>query len=110
MTQFDALPRTDSCRLIDFENSDVRPGIVGGTYFLTVTGRKPCMNMRVELIPRVYVAQPEYWGVELVGCLPGGICLTAEAPYTVSIPLHGITGKKGIEVVGATRRKRHDVP
>jgi hypothetical protein len=110
MDRFESLPQPSSCRLIDFETSTVRPGIVPGTFFLTVTGQKPCLNMRVELIPLVYIAQPDYWSIEVVGCLPGGICLTAMAPYTVSIPLHGITGKKGIEVVGATRRQRHDVP
>ena len=66
--------------------------------------------MRVRLEPLVYVQQPEYWGIEVVGCLTGGICLTAVRPFTESIPLAGITGTKGIEVVGATCTKKFEVP
>jgi len=35
--------------------------------------------MGVSLVPLIYVKQPEYWGIEVIGTLPGGICLsTAE--------------------------------
>jgi hypothetical protein len=27
--------------------------------------------MQVSLIPRIYVVQPEYWEIEVVGSLPG---------------------------------------
>ena len=111
MADFDLAsnPAPQSCRLIDFEKVDVRPGIIPNTFFLTVAGTKPCTNMRVELIPLVYVRCPEYWGIEVVGCLPNGICLTATEPYNVTIPLAGITGSRGIEVIGANKRQRCDV-
>jgi Uncharacterised protein family (UPF0093) len=35
--------------------------------------------------------------------------LPALAPYAVSIPLAGIIGTRGIEVVGATRSERFDI-
>jgi hypothetical protein len=63
----------------------------------------------VELSPLVFVRRPEYWEIEVLGRLPG-IGLPALAPYTVSLRLAGVTGTKGIEVVGATRRARFDVP
>ena len=66
--------------------------------------------MRVDLLPRVHIQQPEYWGIEVVGCLPGGIGLPALAPYTVSLRLAGVTGTRGVEVIGATRTERIAVP
>ncbi len=69
--EFKALPQADSCRTIDFEKAEVVPGIVNNTWFLVVSGVKPYMNMKVELIPVVYITQPEYWIIEVVGCLPG---------------------------------------
>ena len=103
------LPPTESCRLIDFETVDVVPGIIKNTWFVIVSGTKPCVNMTVELRPRIYVRQPEYWGIEVVGCLPG-VCLPATAPYHVSLPLAGILGTKGIEIIGATKREKRAVP
>ena len=107
---FQKLPPSASCRLIEFEKAEVRPGFVSETYFLVVTGNAPCMNMQVSLEPLTYVQQPEYWGIEVVGCLTGGICLTAELPFLASIPLAGITGTRGIEVIGAEHTQKIDVP
>jgi hypothetical protein len=107
---FQQLPMSESCRRIEFEKAEVHPGIVSGTYILVVTGTAPCMNMRVRLEPLVYVKQPEYWGIEVIGCLTGGICLPAVRPFTESIPLAGITGTEGIEVIGATHTQKIDVP
>jgi hypothetical protein len=107
--KFTALPASGSVRRINFTRAVVRPGFVPNTYFLVVWGTKPCINMLVELSPLVYIQQPDYWGIEVVGSLPG-FCLPATAPYVVSIPLDGIIGKKGIEVIGATKRKRIPIP
>jgi hypothetical protein len=106
---FAELPVSQSVRLIDFEEARVVPGIVPDTFILIVSGTKPYVNMRVELSPLVYVRQPEYWGIEVVGTLPG-IGLPTTAPYTESLPLDGIRGTRGIEVIGATRSERFDVP
>ena len=84
MIEFKDLPTAKSCRRIDFEEIKIHPGFVSGTYILIVTGIKPCLNMKVDLMPLVYIKQPEYWEIEVVGCLPGGICLESLAPYTIS--------------------------
>ncbi|MEH2226691.1 hypothetical protein [Nostoc sp.] len=105
LSEFRALPKPESSRLIDFEEAEIRPGIVSGTYVLVVRGTKPYLNLEVNLVPLVYVQQPEYWGVEVVGTLPG-IGLPATAPYTVSLPVDGIRGKQGIEVIGANSSKQ----
>jgi hypothetical protein len=65
--------------------------------------------MQVQLVPLVFIQQPEYWGIEVVGSLPGGIGLPALAPYEVSLPLAGFLGTQGIEVIGATRVQRFDI-
>ena len=103
--QFQALPTPGSFRLINFDSAEILSGTVAGTFILVVRGTKPYLNMKVNLMPLVYVQQPEYWGIEVIGSLPG-IGLPAEAPYTVSIPLEGIRGTKGIEVIGANQSKQ----
>jgi hypothetical protein len=102
-------PTSTSVRLINFTKARIVPGIVNNTWILIVEGTKPCLNMTVRLIPLIYVRQPEYWGIEVTGTVPG-FCLPAVSPYTASLPLNGITGTKGIEVIGARKRKKIDVP
>jgi hypothetical protein len=102
-------PKSESHVLLDFDDIDIRPGFITNTFFLTVTGTKPCINMQVRLSPRIYVSCPDYWDIEVVGYLPGGVCLTAVAPYSETTELTGITGSKGIRVVGATKKEVREV-
>ncbi|WP_433518464.1 hypothetical protein ACQP2T_24985 [Nonomuraea sp. CA-143628] len=106
---FAQLPQAASVRLIDFEEARVVPGIVPMTFILIVSGTKPYLTMKVSLSPLVYIRQPEYWGIEVVGSMIG-IGLPATAHYTVSLPLDGVLGTRGIEVIGATNRKTFNVP
>jgi hypothetical protein len=106
---FAKLPASESVRLIDFEHAEVVPGIVPNTFILIVSGTKPYLNMTVELSPLVYVRQPAYWGIEVLGSLPG-FGLPTTAPYTVALPLDGIHGTKGVEVIGANRKQKINVP
>ena len=102
-------PTSSSVRLISFTKARIVPGIVSGTWILIVTGNKPCWNMTVRLSPLIYVRRPDFWGIEVVGSVPG-FCLPAVAPYTVSLPLAGITGTRGIEVIGSNKRQKILVP
>jgi hypothetical protein len=103
---FAKAPHPQSCRLLartiaKFKaRARVVPGFVTNTFILIVWGKKPYLNMEVKLVPRVYVQQPDYWGIEVVGCVPG-IALPAIGVYNESLPLDGIQGKKGIEVIWA---------
>lgn len=106
---FTSNPAPESCRLIDFESFDVNPGFVPDTWFLTVRGTTPCVNMKVMLTPLIYVTCPEYWGIEVVGCLPGGYCLTALGHFEETISLNGLIGSSGIEVIGAKKREQYKV-
>ena len=110
LNEFEALPQPSSYRLINFDKAEVRPGIVSGTYILIVRGMKPYLNMEVNLVPLVYIRQPEYWGIEVTGCLPGGIGLPATEPYTAILSLTGTIGTKGIEVIGASCSEKILVP
>ena len=102
-------PTPSSVRLINFTRAEVRPGFLPNTWILIVSGTKPYLNMTVRLSPLIYVRRPEFWGIEVIGSLPG-IGLPMTAPYTVSLPLEHTLGTKGIEVIGASRRKRILVP
>jgi len=106
---FTTAPAAESVRLITFKQAKVVTGIVPETYILVVSGTKPYLNMTVELSPLIYIRRPEYWGIEVVGSL-SGIGLPATAPYSVAIPLDGITGTKGIEVIGANKKLKIAVP
>jgi hypothetical protein len=108
MEQLDFLKNTasESTRRLDFESAVVRPGFVNNTFFLFVSGTTPCVNMEVALQPLIYVRCPEYWGIEVIGWLPTGICLEQIGHYHKMISLSGIVGSEGIEVIGATKHEQ----
>lgn len=108
---FIKLPSATGPKLIDFDDDkiELREGIVNNTRFLHVGGTQPYHNMRVELVPLMYVTQPEYWEIELVGTL-SEVGLHATKPFNIALLLGPFIGTKGIEVVGGTKRKRLGVP
>lgn len=109
--QFSGRPAAEACRRIDFEDVQIVPGIVNDTWFAVVSGTKPWLTMEVSLIPLIYIEQPEYWGIEVIGC-NAGIGLPATAPFSETISLDSIRGTKGVEIIGATPEgnKRFDIP
>lgn len=109
-------PNASSSRLLARNVNDVRgqaqilPGAEPGTYSLVVAGYKPYANMDVELLPLIYVAQPDYWGIEVVGTIRSGIVLPATIPFaTEPLLLANVTGKKGIEVIWADEKQQIDI-
>jgi hypothetical protein len=105
-----ALPPPASFRLIAYEKAFVlTQESFPPKYFLHVSGIKPFRNMTVKLMPLVYVRQPEYWEIEVVGGLSGA-GIPAPTPYQVSLPLAGTLGSRGIQVLGANRSDTFDVP
>lgn len=100
MSELEQLPPSESHRLVKIKGYELRPGIVNGTWILVVHGTAPCANMNVTLEPAVYIRQPQWWRVEAVGTLPGGICLTSIREYTATLPVAQATGTQGIELVG----------
>lgn len=107
---FQDLPQAESCRRIDFDGAEiVTLQSDPPQYVLAVSGTKPYLTMEITLVPLLFVRRPDYWGIEVVGRL-SGVALPVQAPYSVSIPLVGITGSEGVEVLGATRSQRLEVP
>jgi hypothetical protein len=100
---------SQSAQRINFTTAQIRPGVVRDTWFLIVSGTKPYLNMTVRLSPLIYIRQPEYWGIEVIGTL-SGIGLPLRSPYQVFISLEGIRGTKGIEVIGASKTKKINLP
>jgi hypothetical protein len=94
---------------MSFEDAQVVPGIVNATYYLIASGTVPCLNMDVKLLPRIYIRRPEWWEIEVVGCLPE-VCLTTVRRYVERLSLVGLWGTEGIELVGANGKKRFDKP
>jgi hypothetical protein len=108
LRDFAASPAAESIRRIDFDSAEVVGDFPGG-HILLVRGEAPCANMEVRLSPLIYIDCPEYWGIEVLGSLPGNICLTALHPFELTIPLAGITGSRGIEVLGGRRSEQIEV-
>jgi hypothetical protein len=109
MERFRSAPPASAFRLIDFEYADiVTLESFPPQFVLRVSGTKPIANMTVQLVPLVFIRQPESWGIEVVGFLPE-IGLPALAPYEVSLTITPFLGTKGIEVIGASRVQRFDI-
>jgi heat shock protein HslJ len=106
-------PPTETCDVIDFDTATVEPLFTtGGTpdqYRLTVSGNQPYFQMTVKLVPLIYVQQPDYWGIEVIGCRPGAIGLPVAVPYTVTHDFTGPLGKVGIEVIGSSKTQKFDL-
>jgi hypothetical protein len=103
-------PTASSVGLVNFTSAKVyRHGIIAGSNILVVKGTKPYQNMTVSLSPLTYAEQPDYWGIEVIGAL-SGFGLLSSAPYTVSLPLDGVMGKKGVEVIGANKKSKISIP
>jgi hypothetical protein len=110
LEEYTKLPAAQSSRLIDFDKAEIVTfPIFPPKYLLTVSGVKRWVNMEVRLVPLVFIRQPDYWGIEVTGRLPG-IGLPALSPYNVSLLLDGFIGTEGIEVIGATRSEKIKVP
>jgi hypothetical protein len=106
---FNKLPASSTCRLILSAKPWWCPASFPRQFFLIVSGVKPWVTMTVELRPLIYIKQPEFWGIEVVGC-QHGIGLPMTAPYSVALDISHLLGTKGIEVIGAMSKKKIKVP
>ena len=101
-------------RIIDFDVAELRKLPFQDSLYLWVRGTLPESGYEARLAPRVYQYRPDYWGIEVavvtqrkaandVGI--GEVSLEFER----SVPLTGITGVKGIAVIGANQVKRIEI-
>jgi len=103
-------------RLIDYNHIDViSPMIQPPQPRLVVSGQKPSGATEIALVPLMYVSQPSYWGIQVVASFSREDevqTLPAESgpgQYTVELDIVDVTGKNGVEVIGATRTERLDL-
>src|SRR6266542_2997445 len=110
LQEFAALPLPEACRRIDFDRARlVALERYPPRYELRVEGNAPFTNMEVRLSPRLYPERPEFWGIEVVGCMQG-VGLPALAPFGVTLPLDGTAGTQGVEVIGARCSEQLPLP
>lgn len=102
LDMFSTFPNADACRLIGFEQAETRPGFVNETWFLIVSGTKLATNVKVALVPIMYIDKPDYWEIQVVGWFEG-IGNPVATPYTASLEITPFIGYKGVKVVGADK-------
>lgn len=106
-------------RIIDFEIAELKTLSFQNSLFLWVSGSMPAGSFEVILAPRIYHDLPEYWGIEVTIVatpaaidVPGDIdaaAIAAPPIFERSVPLTGITGSRGIAVIGANQVKRIEI-
>jgi hypothetical protein len=105
-----ALSLTGYCEPIDFNGVDIKWYGGRGIYQLTVSGIKPYTNMEVSLSRQPYSSKPPYWRSVVVGCVKNFLVMPVPTPYYITVPLTEFVGTKGVEIVGASRSMRRNVP
>ena len=101
-------------RIIDFEIAELRRVPFQDSLYLWVKGTMPNAGFEAKLAPRVYHDRPDYWGIEVAvvskpvaanDASNGQLSLDFER----SVPLAGITGNRGISVIGANQIQRIEI-
>lgn len=101
-------------RIIDFDVAELRTVPFQDSLYLWVRGTLPGAGFEARLAPRVYQFRPDYWGIEVAVVMQpkaandtdmGEVSLEFER----SVPLTGITGVRGITVIGANQAKRIEI-
>jgi hypothetical protein len=101
---------TGECYPIDFSRIDIEWYAGRGVYQLTVTGVKPYMNMDVSLSHEADNGRPAYWRTVVIGCIKNGLLMPLASPYYITMNLDQFVGSRGVEIVGASRKVRRDIP
>jgi hypothetical protein len=106
-------------RIIDFEIAELKSLPFQDSLYLWVRGRMPLGAFEVTLAPRIYHDRPEYWGIEVaIVASPTadndqGVAdkqvNEASTMFERSVPLSGVTGSRGITVIGANQVKRIEI-
>jgi hypothetical protein len=107
-------------QIAEFDVAELRKVPFQESLYLWVRGRLPSGNIGVTLAPRVYHDRPDYWGIEVAivntpdAANDAGGIKNAEPGFESlvferSVPLDGITGSRGITVIGANQIKRIEI-
>ncbi len=106
-------------QIIDFEKAELRRMPFQDSLYLWVKGRLPAQGFDARLAPRIYNdGRPDYWAIEvaafssLVAANDAGDAdsLAHEnLSFERSVPLTGITGTRGVTVIGANHMQRIEI-
>ena len=108
-----SLSSVPSGRIIDFDVAELRKVPFQDSLYLWVRGTLPGIGFEARLAPRVYQIRPDYWGIEVAVVVhpePANDSTVdgTSLDFERSVPLAGITGVRGIAVIGANQIKRID--
>jgi hypothetical protein len=93
-----------NCRLIPVDKAEAYKSD-SGQVTLVVSGVAPYSGTKIKLVPLVYIRQPEYWGIQVIGCSPS-ISLPVLTPWAVKQDVTGTVGTAGLEVIGSNQSVR----
>ena len=102
-------------RIIDFETAELRKLPFQDSLYLWVKGSLPGTGFEARLAPRIYHDRPDYWGIEVavihspVPANDVGGSVDDTLVFERSVHLIGITGVRGIAVIGANQVKRIEI-
>jgi hypothetical protein len=102
-------------QVISFEKAELRRLPFQDSLYLWVKGRMPTSGYDARLAPRIYnVGRPDYWGIEVAAfasIASDGVTDDAgdSLSFERSVPLAGITGIRGVAVIGANQVQRIDI-
>jgi hypothetical protein len=102
-------PEGEVRELVDFDKADLMPEFEPPGSLLVVSGDLPCpMHVRIEAEDREYIQEPDYWPNDLVG-YHDKVVTPVVTPFEIAPPARDLhRGKKGIELIGKTRREQID--
>lgn len=97
-------------KIIDFDRAELRRVPYQDSLYLWVSARTPGTSFELRLAPRIYHDRPDYWGIEVIAIGASHAdndsgAGAGDAVIERSVPLSGITGIKGISVIGASQTK-----
>jgi hypothetical protein len=101
-------------KIIEFEKAELRHLPSHDSLYLWVKGPKPGHGFEAKLTPRIYYERPDYWGIEVAAIASPNAANDGEGTgdtlmFECSVPLTGITGTKGVAVIGANQVKRIEI-
>ena len=101
-------------RIIDFEIAELRRVPFQDSLYLWVSGTLPAHGFEAKLAPRIYHDRPDYWGIEVAVVAAAGVENDVRdgdisLHFERSIPLVGITGNRGISVIGANQIQQIEI-
>ena len=99
----------------DFETAELRRLPFQNSLFLWVKGDLPASGFDARLAPRIYKGgRPEYWAIDVAAfsrlvAANDRDDTSDDLTFERSVSLSGITGTKGVRVIGANRTQQIEI-